>query len=368
MTSVLHVAQPTDGGVAGYVVAAATDQMRRGWHVTVAAPAEGPLRERLAEAGIGHLAWQARRSPGPSSLAEARALGRLVRRLDPDVVHLHSAKAGLAGRLALRGRWPTIFQPHGWSWLPCRGAMERVVTAWERAATSFTDALVCVGEGEAELGRSRGLRGNLVVIRNGIDLERFPPVGLEGRTRARRDLGLAEDVPLVLCPGRVTHQKGQDILLDTWPRVTARCPRALLAIVGDGELADALRERAPAGVRFVGATRDPRPWYAACDVVVLPSRWEGLPLTALEALACGRPVVAFDVPGLAEVLSWDVGELVTFGDERALAEAVSLRLRHPMIAWNEGLSAAVRAKLFDARLTFDRLAELTLATGRPRPS
>ncbi|MFI6595997.1 glycosyltransferase [Nonomuraea sp. NPDC050536] len=368
MTSVLHVTQPTDGGVAGYVVAAATDQVRRGWKVTVAAPEHGPLRERLAGAGIGYLEWEARRSPGLSSLAEARALGRLVGRLDPDVVHLHSAKAGLAGRLALRGRRPTIFQPHGWSWLPCRGPMARLVTAWERAATSYTDALVCVGEGEAELARSRGLRGNLTVIRNGVDLEHFRPAGIEDRSRARRELGVGEDVPLALCTGRVTRQKGQDLLLEAWPRVTAECPEALLAIVGDGELADALRERAPAGVRFVPATPDVRPWYAACDVVVLPSRWEGLPLSALEALACARPVVAFDVPGLSEVLSWDVGELVPFGDEQVLAVAVSLRLRQPAAAWNEGLSAATRAKLFDARLTFDRLAELTLATSRRGPS
>ncbi|MGH3814171.1 MAG: glycosyltransferase, partial [Pseudonocardiaceae bacterium] len=119
--TVLHTVQPTDAGVAGYVAAVATDQLARGWRVMVACPCGGHLAADLATRGIPRLRWPATRSPGADTVPETQRLRRLIRAVRPDVVHLHSAKAGLAGRLALRGRRPTLFQPHGWSWLAVRG-------------------------------------------------------------------------------------------------------------------------------------------------------------------------------------------------------------------------------------------------------
>ncbi|WP_157251481.1 glycosyltransferase [Nonomuraea typhae] len=355
--SVLHVSMPVEAGVAAYVSAAVADQVRRGWRVTVAAPPHGPLRDRLAALGVTHLAWEAARSPGVSAIGEAVALRRIVRHVDPDVVHLHSAKAGLVGRLVLRGRRPTVYQPHGWSWLACQGAMTRAAIAWERLAARWTAAVVCVGDGEADAGRAQGLSAR--VVRNGVDLERFVPADEDDRLRARAALGLPEHGRLALCVGRVTRQKGQDTLLRAWPRVLGTCPDALLVLVGDGELRAELEDEAPAGVLFAGARADVRPWYAACDVVVMPSRWEGLPLTALEAMACARPVVAFDVPGLREVVSEESGALVTAGDLDGLTHALAVRLLDPSLAWREGQLAALGSKEFDARATMEALARLT---------
>src|SRR5262245_2232097 len=94
--SVLHVAQPTDGGVANYVIAACLDQARRGWDVAVACPDGGRLAAELANAGIPRVHWHAERSPGPGSLGEAGRLGSLIALRRPDLVHLHASKAGLA--------------------------------------------------------------------------------------------------------------------------------------------------------------------------------------------------------------------------------------------------------------------------------
>ncbi|MEV0586809.1 glycosyltransferase [Nonomuraea sp. NPDC050310] len=364
--SVLHVSQPVEAGVAVYVGAAAADQSRRGWRVTVAAPAHGPLAAGLREHGVAHVAWEAARSPGPSCLPEALALRRIVAEVDPDVVHLHSAKAGLVGRLVLRGRRPTLFQPHGWSWLACRGAMTRAAVAWERAAARWAAATLCVGDGEAVAGAEQGLDTGLVVVRNGVDLDRFTPAGEEPRLRARSELGLPEGARVALCVGRITEQKGQDLLLRAWPQVLDACPDALLVLVGEGELRAALEAVAPPRVLFAGASADVRPWYAACDVAVMPSRWEGLPLTALEAMASGRPVVGFAIPGLDEVVPATAGTLVAPGDHVALGRELAVRLAVPALAWEEGQVAAARSKEFDARATMDRLARLTLdvaATG-----
>ena len=359
--AVLHVAQPRDGGVARYVVAACLDQVARGWNVAVACPDGGRLGDDLKRAGIPRLRWPAVRSPGPTALAEAIRLRALVEQRRPDVVHLHASKAGLAGRLRRDRPVPVLFQPHGWSWLAADGALRAASLVWERAAARWTDLLLCVGDAEAGQGRSQGLRGRYAVVRNGVDLTRFRPAGPDERVAARARLGVPTEAPLAVCVGRVTRQKGQDVLLTAWPQVRRQCPRARLVLVGDGDLLPAMRARGGAGVTFAGAVDDVRDWLAAADVVVLPSRWEGLSLTVLEAFAAGRSVVVSDVPGLAEVVSPGVGARVTPGDPSALAAAVLDRLTSPERARAEGIAAARHAGRFDQRLTYEHLAEETAA-------
>jgi glycosyltransferase involved in cell wall biosynthesis len=352
---VLHVAQPRDGGVAGYVTAAAFDQLARGWEVAVACPPDGPLAAALTRAGVPHLPWSANRQPGRSIPRELRALRHLIAPYRPDVVHLHAAKAGLIGRLHLRGRIPTLFQPHGWSWLAVEGTLRAASLAWERVAARWTDHLVCVGEQEAALGRAARVHGRYTVVRNGVDLERFGRADDTDRRAARDRLAVPVTAPLAVCVGRLTRQKGQDVLLASWERVSRRCPEALLALVGDGDLRLPARE----DVRFAGPVADVRDWLAAADVVVLPSRWEGLPLTALEAMATGRAVVASDVAGLTEVVAPEAGALVPPERAEPLAEALLRRLLDPALARAEGAAAARHALSFDARDTYTNLANLT---------
>ncbi|MEU5869070.1 glycosyltransferase [Nonomuraea sp. NPDC047529] len=362
---VLHVTQPTEGGVAAYVESACADQSRRGWTVAVAAPPRGRLGERLAAIGLPHLPWLAARAPHPADLAAAVALRRIVRRFRPDVVHLHSSKAGLVGRAVLRGRVPTLFQPHGWSWLACGGTLATASTLWERVATRWTQLGLCVGQGEYRQARDAGVGGPLTVVRNGVDLARFPPATPDERLAARRDLGLSRRAPLVVCVGRITRQKGQDLLVESWPQIADHVPDACLALVGDGDDYGRLRRDAPPGVLMPGASGDPRPWYAAADLVALPSRWEGLPLTVLEAMATGRSVVAAAVPGLTEVVTPETGALVEPQDPAALAVAIVARLTDPAMRHEEERAAPSRAAEFDLGVTLDRLAAHTLRLARP---
>jgi glycosyltransferase involved in cell wall biosynthesis len=363
--AVLHVAQPCEGGVAGYVVAAGLDQLARGWRVAVACPDGGRLAEDLARAGIPRLSWPAVRSPGPVSLGEALRLRALIERLHPDVVHLHAAKAGLAGRLGPRRPVPVVFQPHGWSWLAVEGRMRSAALAWERSAARRTDLFVCVGDAEAAEGRAYGVRGRYSVVHNGVDLDRFRQADDRARTDARARLGVPAGVPLAVCVGRLTRQKGQDVLLSAWPQIRRYCPDARLALVGGGDLLPALSATPSPGVTFIGPVLDVRDWLAAADVVVLPSRWEGLSLTVLEALAVGRSVVASDVPGLGEMVVPGTGKRVAAGNPDALAVAVTRRLISRSLAHVEGAAAAGHAARFDTKVTFARLADEVAAVARP---
>jgi glycosyltransferase involved in cell wall biosynthesis len=342
MHRVLHVSQPTEAGVARVVRHLVTDQLRAGWDVITACPPTGSLPVEAAAAGARVLAWPASREPGPISGHETLRLRRLVESVGADVVHLHSAKAGLAGRLAIRGRQPTVYQPHAWSFWASTGWQRSAALAWERYGARWTDRLVCVSEREKEEAARLRIPAAGVVVPNSVDVEWFAAQDGRARVGARADLGLG-DAPTVVCVGRLCRQKGQDLLLRAWPQVTAAVPAARLVLVGDGPDQAVLAADAPPGVLLAGRTDDPRPWYAAADVVVLPSRWEGLALVLLEAMASARSVVSTDAGGAREALPADAGAVVPVGDTAGLAAALVARLRDPGLATAEGAIGRARA-------------------------
>src|SRR6266516_1621504 len=165
--SILHVSQPTEGGVAGYVAEVVADQARRGRSVTVACPTWGALGAQVSSAGAKHVEWTAGRAPGPTSFLDAARLARIIAREDPALVHLHSSKAGLAGRLALRGRRPTIFQPHAWSFDAVTGPMHWASFVWEWYAQRWTDRIACVSEHERRRGPRLAEDSAVTVLPNG---------------------------------------------------------------------------------------------------------------------------------------------------------------------------------------------------------
>ncbi|MBM9505782.1 glycosyltransferase [Actinacidiphila acididurans] len=435
--TVLHMSQPVEGGVARVVTDLVRAQVRAGARVVVACPpGPGPLTgpdlrpdphahphrgplgslpETAARAGAEVVRWNARRSPGPALLTEVRAARRLIHRLRPDLLHLHSAKAGLAGRLAARGALPTVFQPHAWSY-EVGGAVGRAALRWERwAAAGWTDCVLCVSGAERASGEAHRIRGAWTVVPNGVDTTRFTPADSGERAALRaalpvtmaaekaggaRRAGAGEnaaepgqaahalpaadtdtdtqagpasvdpDAPLVVCVGRLCHQKGQDLLLRAWPEVTARVPDARLVLVGDGPDRDRLRLLAPPQVLLAGAV-DPLPWYRAADVVVLPSRWEGMALAPLEAMACGRPVVVTDTAGARESLPpADAAYcVVPVDDPSALAAALSRLLAGPELrtAASSRALAHVRERHDVRRSTAAVTALYAGLLGLPRP-
>ncbi|MFJ6387420.1 glycosyltransferase [Streptomyces sp. NPDC091972] len=326
---VLHLTQPVDGGVARVVTDLARAQVAAGLHVTVACP-DGPLAADLRALGADVRRWEATRSPGPALVREVRRLARVVEEVRPDLVHAHSAKAGLAGRIAVRGRIPTVFQPHAWSFEAVGGVTAALALAWERRGARWATRTVCVSEAERRTGQRAGIAGRWSVIPNGIDTERFRPAAAD-TVRARLLPGVDPAAPLVVCVGRLCRQKGQDVLLRAWDAVLHRVPEARLVLVGDGPERDRLRERAPGSVLLAGPVADAVPWYRAADLVVLPSRWEGMALAPLEAMACGRPVVVTDVDGARESLPPALAPrcLVPPENPAALADAVAALLLDP---------------------------------------
>ncbi len=272
----------------------------------------------------------------PRQLGAARRLGRLLRTQRVDILHSHLFYASLfaspIGRLC---RVPVIIEtPHvreHWrhGWLKGRFFVDRLVGR-------CVDRYIAVSEANARyLAQQKGLPARkIVTIHNGCDVDRFDP-RRAAPALLRSTLGFAPDDPVLVVVARLEPQKGHGILLDALPSIVPRFPSVRVVCVGDGALRPALesrvRELGLAGtVRFVGYRSDVTDWLALADFTVLPSLYEGLPLSAIESLAAGRPVVATSVDGTPEVVvDGHTGLTVPPGDPASLADAIARLLKNP---------------------------------------
>ncbi|MGH3383390.1 MAG: glycosyltransferase [Nocardioidaceae bacterium] len=341
--TVLHVAQAVDTGVAHVLDDHIRHQRANGWRVVVACSG-GMLGDVARAAGAEVVAWAARREPGPGVVTEAVALAAVVRDVDPAVVHLHSAKAGLVGRLVVRGRRPTVFTPHAWSWLAAHGLTRRGARAWERFAARWADVVICLSLGERREADELGIGSRLELVRNDVPVDALRATAPPTTEAARVAVGLPADATVAVCCARLAPQKGQDVLLAAWAEVRRQVPTASLVLVGDGPDRVALEERARAldGVRFTGMVgrAESLTWMKAATVVVCPSRYEGMSLVPLEAAALGRPVVASWVEGMDGSLSAAARTIVAPEDPPALAAALVGYLGDPGLVAAGGAEAA----------------------------
>ncbi|MCD6022774.1 MAG: putative glycosyl transferase [Actinomycetia bacterium] len=357
--NVLIVSQPVSYGVAICVRDLTQAAVAAGHRVTVVSPdsSHGPLAGWIEAAGARHLPLNMARTPALRDVSDLLAIRRLSR--GRDVIHLHSSKAGALGRVAAmsigrRHRPAVVFTAHYWSWL-VGGRWARLYRWIERVLARRCDAIVAVSDGEAEEGRAvLGARAPLRSIPNGVDRDRFSPIG----DRADR----IDDVPLIVCVGRLSEQKGQDVAIRALALLADRTAR--LRLVGDesghGERARLDALAASLGVsdriEWRGGVDTTAPEYRAADVVVAPSRWDGLSLALLEGMACGAAIVASEVNG-SECLG-EAGRIVPPDDPGSLAEAVADLLGSPPERARLGRAARERSRSFDLATTMERNLDL----------
>ncbi len=301
-----------------------------------------PLLDRARALGIATEAIGRGGSYDPRAWRRARAL---VRRLDPHVVVSHDYRADLVAYLAARDR-PRVAVVHGYT---AQDWKVRVFEALDRRVLPSWDRVVVPSEAlAARLSASGTPRARLVVVPNGVAADEVADAARAGRAASRAAFGVGEDERVLLCLGRLSPEKGQDVLLEAFART--RVANARLVLVGDGALRGALEARAARAdlsgrVRLVGWRDDPHACLGAADLLVLPSRAEGLPLAVLEAMAAGVPVVATDVGAVADALDHGrAGRLVPPGDVEALRRALSDALADPEDAGARATRAAARVR------------------------
>jgi glycosyltransferase involved in cell wall biosynthesis/SAM-dependent methyltransferase len=327
------------------------------------APGEAEATDLLAQFDVRPV-----RIPGlgraVSPLDDLRALGALaslMRRVRPDVVHTHTAKAGALGRVAawIAGAPRVVHTFHGHVFTGYFGrSTSSAVVRVERALAKRTDRVVAVSDevGRDLVERFRVVpRDKLVVVPVGLPLSDFLRCA-SMRGALRRELSLAADAPIAVFNGRLVPVKEPHVALDAWRLVRREIPDATLVVVGDGDVAPSLRARGEEGVVFLGWRRDVATILADADVALLTSRNEGTPVALVEAAAAGVPAVATRVGGVPSVVvDGETGLLAPAGDAPAIAAAVVALLRDAPRRRAMGDAARARAveRWSDARLLSD---------------
>jgi glycosyltransferase involved in cell wall biosynthesis len=304
--------------------------------VIVAAHGPGPLREATSSAGARFVALRHVRRPlhPAHDVLGLLELVALMRRERPAIVHANSSKAGILGRLAaaITGVPVRVFTVHGWAFKAHAGVPSRLYRWADRLMAPLTTVTICVAEGERTAGLAAGTcrAERTVVIPNAVPAGSVP--------RAARD----GDPPRIAWVGRLAEPKDPLTLV----RALALLPSGSFcaAFAGDGPGRVAVeRERCALGLEgaaeLLGERSDVPALLARSDVFVLASRSEGAPLSVLEAMAAGLPVVASRVGGIPEiVVDGETGVLVEPGDPRPLADALGRLLG----------DARLRARMGDA--------------------
>ncbi|HCA45963.1 MAG TPA: hypothetical protein DEP45_01030 [Armatimonadetes bacterium] len=337
-TAVCHVLEATEGGTRQYLSDLCLGLPAERFEQTAVvsalrAPEFGADIERLREAGVRvEIVQMVREVSRAEDLRAYRELLAFFRANPFDIIHTHSSKAGILGRVAA---WRSgnsalrVHSPHAFAFeMNLPASRRRLFAAAERFAGRLTDLLICTCEGE----RETALRHHIVppskaaVVRTGVDLRAFHPQA--NAHRIREELGLPQRHRIVGTVGAVVEQKGHRTLVEAARIVLDEMPHTTFVIVGSGVQRHELEARAAElglgrRFRFLGQREDVSRLLATFDLFVMPSLWEGMPYALVEAMAVGVPVVGSDIPGIRDVVQpHSTGRLCGAGDAAALAAAI----------------------------------------------
>ena len=321
------------------------------------------LAEEIERIGVPlvHINMRARLDLDFKYVSGIIRLAEYIRKKNFDILHTHLYRANTPGRIAgLLARVPVMV------------ANEHNIDSWktssqkrmDRFLARFTSKIIVVSEKVKDFYiREVGIPENkIIVIYNGIDLARFS-LGVDLRKK-RRELGIPEGVRIVGSVGRLHPQKDFFTFLKAARIVSERVPRVHFLIIGGGPLRRELEDFArmmglEERVSFLGERKDVEKIYPLMDVFVLSSIREGFPISVLEAMACGIPVVATSVGGTPELIQeGETGFLVSPGDPQNLAKRIEILIRDKVLRGRMGRKGKERVREFSIEKMADRTLQL----------
>lgn len=318
MIRILHVIDSFDLGGAQTVILNLVRAMDpREFQLEVAAMhGEGPFKARLEATGIPVHSLSAKKLP-PEYLWKFPSLLEMG---NFQVVHFHLFGANWIAKplTALTSDAVRMVHDH------CNDAVryESQTAYWiDRLTNRLSDHIFCVSESTRTFLRTheRIPENKLSVLANAVDTREFSPASLDFKKRARQELGLPASGRIIGGVGRLVPQKNFPLFLE----IARALPETIFAIAGTGPLESELRRSAPANVRFLGFIEARPQLYAALDALLLTSLYEGMPMTVLEAMAAGVPVISTKVDGVAEAFTdGQEARIIATGNSEDFAAAI----------------------------------------------
>jgi glycosyltransferase involved in cell wall biosynthesis len=296
------------------------------------------------------------------------ALVWLMFKEKPDIVHTHSSKAGILGRLAAKIAFvPNIIHtPHGHVFYGHFGSFASRMFLWiEKLFTRITDRIVALTDGEKNDYEKLSVcpSEKLLKIHSGVDVALY--MNANGNlVEKRRSLGLDQNGAVIGFVGWLLPIKGPEYLLKSMEHVWPDYPETALIFVGKGDLDLDLREQAlqltaNGRVKFLGWREDISEIMPVFDMLVLPSLNEGMGRVLVEAMAAGKPVVASRVGGIPDLVrDGETGYLVPPADEKALADGIKKLLEDPGNAWEMGQRWKEYCQQFSLEAMIEKLDDL----------
>jgi len=342
---ILHAVRAPVGGIIRHILDLANGQAERGHHVGIIADsltggerAEAALKEIAPRLKLGVQRIAIRREPHPTDLLVWLRFMWLIRRLKPDVLHGHGAKAGAFVRLRRRSKGTIrIYTPHGGSLhYPLDTLQGAFYSRLERALMNNTDLFLFESAFARDtyqrtIGTPKGL---VRCVFNGVTADEFDPV-LK-----------AADATDVAYVGEFRHIKGADLLIDAVARLRADGKPVTLTLGGDGEEMDALKAQVQKlglteAARFIGHVKA-RHGFSKGGLLVVPSRGDSMPYIVIEAAAAGIPMVAANVGGIPEIFGSHTDALFAPNIVGAMADAIETALADPTAAQERAKSLRER--------------------------
>lgn len=329
---ILHAVRAPVGGIIRHVLDLANGQAERGHHVGIVADsltggerAKAALAEIAPRLKLGVRRLAIRREPHPSDFLVWARLMFLIRRLKPDVLHGHGAKAGAFIRLRPVSKDNIrVYTPHGGSLhYPLDTLKGAIYGRLERALMNSTELFLFESAfARNTYQRTIGTPAGLVrCVFNGVSADEFDPIDK------------AADATDVVYVGEFRHIKGADLLIDAVARLRADGKPVTLTLAGDGEELGALKAQVQRlglaeAVRFIGHVKA-RYGFSKGNLLVVPSRGDSMPYVVIEAAAAGIPMIAANIGGIPEIFGTHADALFAPSKVGAMADAIKTALENP---------------------------------------
>lgn len=273
------------------------------------------------------------RAIGASDLKATKAVRKLIKKYNPDIVYAHSSKAGAIARIADIGlKNYCIYNPHGWAFnMRCSAKKKAIYTMIEKIVAPFCDKIICISDAEKQSALDKKIckEDKLQVIFNGVDIEAYEN-GAHGAVK-RQDLNIPEDAFVVGMVGRISQQKAPDVFVKMAKQVKDEIPNAHFIIVGNGNQEAEIRRYAEDNgfsdsLHITGWVDNPMSYVELFDVACLLSRWEGFGLALPEYMMAGKPIVASRVDAIPNIIRDGENGLLVGADDATGASNAVLRI------------------------------------------